>query len=71
MRKPIRQEQIKFYRYEALGNLQLLRATYITQSFPCHSHDEFVIGFISSGALRLNYRKSNQVVSQGNFYEAT
>lgn len=68
MRKPIRQEQIKFFRYEALGNLQLLRATYITQSFPRHSHDEFVIGFIESGALKLNHRGSNQVASQGNFY---
>ncbi|NJL40692.1 MAG: AraC family transcriptional regulator [Leptolyngbyaceae cyanobacterium SM1_4_3] len=62
------QEQIKYRQYKALGNLQLLRATYITQSFPRHSHDEFVIGFIESGALRFNYRGSNQVVSKGSLY---
>lgn len=68
MKKPIQQEQTKFCRYEALGNLQLLRATCITQSFPRHSHDEFVVGFIESGALRFNYRGSNQVISQGKLY---
>jgi AraC-like DNA-binding protein len=68
MRKLTLQEQTKFCRYKALGNLQLLRATYITQSFPRHSHDEFVIGFIESGALKLNHKGSNQIATRGNFY---
>jgi AraC-like DNA-binding protein len=65
--QPIAREQIKFCRYKALG-IQLLCATYIKQSFPRHSHNEFVIGFIGSGALRLTYNGGKQVASKGSFY---
>jgi AraC-like DNA-binding protein len=46
--------------------VELLRAKYITQSFPRHSHDQYAIGVIETGALGFYYRGENVVAPQGN-----
>lgn len=43
-------ETTKFWRDPTLGNLELLRATYITHAFVPHTHDGFAIGVVESGA---------------------
>jgi AraC-like DNA-binding protein len=58
-------EQSKFWRLPELGNLELLRATFVTQSFPRHTHDSFAVGVIEQGALGFYYRGENVVASQG------
>jgi AraC-like DNA-binding protein len=58
-------EQSKFWHLPELGNLELLRATFVTQSFPRHTHDNFAVGVIEQGALGFYYRGENVVASQG------
>ncbi|MBD2099646.1 AraC family transcriptional regulator [Leptolyngbya sp. FACHB-261] len=59
-------EQVKFWRTPDLGNLELMRATYITHSFPRHSHDSFGIGIIEQGALRFNCEDKAHIIPAGN-----
>ena len=59
-------ETIKFWRIPKLGNVELLRASYITQTFPRHTHEQYAIGVIETGALGFYYRGENVVASQGN-----
>ncbi|MFZ5643409.1 MAG: AraC family ligand binding domain-containing protein [Bacillota bacterium] len=51
---PVREakEKTKFWHAGDLGNLELLRATYITHSFSPHIHEGFAIGVIEK-VLRL------------------
>jgi AraC-like DNA-binding protein len=49
-------ERAKAWRTQALSNLEFLHATYITHSFPQHTHDEFCIGVIIDGAEKVKYR---------------
>ena len=60
------QEQIKLWQIAtSFGNLKLVHATYITQSFARHSHDDFPIGVIERGALGFYYRGENVVAPVG------
>ena len=59
------QERAKLWRLSHLRNLELLHATYITQSFSRHTHDGFAIGVIEQGALGFFYRGENVVASPG------
>ena len=47
-------------------NVELLHAKYVTQSFPRHSHDQYAIGVIETGALGFYYRGENVIAPQGN-----
>ncbi|MBI9087150.1 MAG: AraC family transcriptional regulator [Desulfobacterales bacterium] len=58
-------EKVKLWRTEGLDGLDLMRATYVHQRFPRHSHDRFAVGVIESGALGFSYRGENVVASQG------
>lgn len=49
-------EQSKFWRDPALGNTELLRATYITHSFSRHTHEQYAIGVIDRGVEEFTYR---------------
>ncbi len=42
-------EWVTFRRLPALGGLEVLHATYVTQSFPRHTHDRFALGVIERG----------------------
>ncbi len=56
-------EQTKFWRDPNLGNLELLRATYVTHAFTRHTHEEYAIGIIDAGVEEFNY--------QGDIHRAT
>jgi AraC-like DNA-binding protein len=49
-------EQVKFWRDPALGNTEMLRATYITHTFARHTHEGYAIGVIESGVEAFTYR---------------
>lgn len=53
---PPPKEQVFFWRDPALGNMELLRATYVTHSFARHSHEGYAIGVIDAGVEEFNYQ---------------
>jgi AraC-like DNA-binding protein len=58
-------EKVKLWRLPELGGVQLMHATYVTQTFPRHTHDGFAVGVIERGALGFYYRGENVVASAG------
>ena len=62
---PAGEEKVKLWRTKELGTVDLLHATYVTQTFPRHSHDGFAVGIIEQGALAFYYRGENVVASAG------
>lgn len=58
-------DQAKLWRLPNLGNLELLHASYVTQTFARHTHDGFAVGVIEKGALGFFYRGENLVASTG------
>ncbi|MDY6987357.1 MAG: AraC family transcriptional regulator [Thermodesulfobacteriota bacterium] len=65
MNAPASQEQVKLWRLPELGLLELMHATYVTQTFPRHTHEGFGVGVIERGALGFFYRGENVVASPG------
>ncbi|MDJ0874652.1 MAG: AraC family transcriptional regulator [Desulfobacterales bacterium] len=61
--KPVK-ESVKLWQ-PGIEGLELMRATYVTQRFPRHSHDGFAVGVIEDGALGFYYRGANVVASPG------
>ena len=59
------QEKVKLWRLQVLGDVDLMHAKYVTQSFPRHTHDGFGVGVIERGALGFYYRGENVVASAG------
>jgi AraC-like DNA-binding protein len=49
-------ELAKFWRDPSLGDVDLLRASYITHSFARHTHDCYAIGVIEAGVEEFSYR---------------
>jgi AraC-like DNA-binding protein len=60
-----KKELVKMWRIPRLPQLELMRATYIHQSFARHSHEGFAVGVIESGALGFFYRGANIVAAKG------
>ena len=58
-------ERAKFWRAADLGDLELLRATYITHTFDRHMHEGYAIGVIESGAETYWYRGAYHTVGAG------
>jgi hypothetical protein len=58
-------EQVKLWRKPALPRLELMRATYVTQTFPPHVHEDFAIGVVEAGALGFRYRGAEVVAPAG------
>lgn len=58
-------EQATFWRANDLGNLELLRASYIKHSFARHSHEGFMIGVIEQGGCKFSYRGATHVAGAG------
>ncbi|MDV2991857.1 MAG: HTH-type transcriptional activator RhaR [Chroococcidiopsis sp. SAG 2025] len=54
-RTPARCERAKFWRQPEFGNLELLRATYITHAFCRHIHEAYTIGVIEQGVEKFTY----------------
>lgn len=58
-------EQAKFWRDPALGNTEMLRATYVTHSFARHTHEGYAIGVIEAGVEAFAYRGGNYQAPAG------
>ncbi|MCL6638119.1 MAG: AraC family transcriptional regulator [Firmicutes bacterium] len=58
-------EQVKMWRLPHLGDLELLHATYLNQSFSRHAHEGYAVGVIERGALQFFYRGANLVAPSG------
>jgi AraC-like DNA-binding protein len=58
-------EQTKFWFARDVGNVELLRATYITHTFSRHAHEGFAIGIIEQGAEAFYYRGAMHVAPAG------
>ena len=65
MTDPKLQEQVKLWRSPGLGDIELMHANYVTQSFPRHTQEGFGVGVIERGALEFYYRGENVVASPG------
>jgi AraC-like DNA-binding protein len=59
------QETTKFWRDPALGNFELLHATYVTHTFARHIHEGFVVGVIEQGAEEFAYRHNHYQARAG------
>lgn len=59
------EEKAKFWRPQDLDRLELLRATYITHSFPPHYHKGFGFGIIERGCLVYYYGGTKRIISAG------
>ena len=62
---PQASEQVRICSLPELAGLQLLRASYQTQTFPRHSHEGFGVGVIEQGALGFYYRGEHLVAPAG------
>lgn len=58
-------ETATFWRIPRMEGVELLRARYITQTFPRHTHEGFAVGVIESGALGFQYRGEHVVAPAG------
>lgn len=58
-------EQTKFWLARDIGQVELLRARYITHSFSRHTHEGFAIGIIEQGAEQFYYRGATHVAPAG------
>lgn len=60
-----KKEQAKVWHSNEFGQLECLRANYITHSFARHTHEGFAIGVIERGTETFNYRGSRHRAGKG------
>jgi AraC-like DNA-binding protein len=60
-----RREHAALWRIGELGNLEVLHATFVTQSFPRHTHDTFAIGMNVQGTKVYTYEGGTTYVPAG------
>ena len=58
-------EQVCICSLPEIPGLQLMRASYRTQTFPRHSHEGFGVGVIEQGALGFSYRGEHLIAPAG------
>lgn len=58
-------ETAKFWHDQALGDLEILRATYVTHTFAPHVHEGYAIGVIERGAETFTYRHATHIADAG------
>jgi len=58
-------EQTKFWHAPEIGQVELLKARYITHSFAPHTHEGYAIGVIVYGAEAFIYKRGNYVAPAG------
>jgi len=61
----IRKEETKVWHSNELGQIECLRANYVTHSFARHTHDGFAIGVIERGIELFNYRGKKNRAGNG------
>ena len=62
------QEWVSVWHDEALDELELHHATYITHTFTRHAHDYYVIGLIEAGVQSFVYRGARQITPLGDVF---
>ncbi|MBD2104440.1 AraC family transcriptional regulator [Leptolyngbya sp. FACHB-261] len=58
-------EQARAWSTQAIEPIELLHATYVTHTFPRHSHEEFCIGVVTRGAETVLYRGTTHFAPAG------
>jgi AraC-like DNA-binding protein len=58
-------ESARYWRTPLIGNTELLHAHYVEQTFSRHTHEEYAIGVIETGAMEFFYRGSRVVAPAG------
>ena len=58
-------EKAKFWCDRSVGNLELLRATYIEHTFSRHTHEGYAIGVIEAGIEGFRYQGANHAAPPG------
>ncbi|MEL6524340.1 MAG: AraC family transcriptional regulator [Chloroflexota bacterium] len=58
-------ERANFWRLPHFGDMELLRATYVTHRFPLHFHEEYVVGIIERNGYEFHYEGSKQQIKHG------
>jgi len=56
---------VRFARAADLGNLEFLHATFVSHSFPRHTHETFAIGVIERGVQATYYAGSTHIAAAG------
>ena len=65
-------EQTRLWRIAtSSGDVEMMRATFVTQVFSQHMHERFAIGVIENGALGFYYRGENVIAPAGSVNLAT
>lgn len=62
----LKNEKQKIWQSPHFNKIELLHATYVTQSFPRHFHDCYAIGVIEKGVLGFNYLNKKNIALPGN-----
>lgn len=65
MRSAAAREEATFWCAADLGDLELLRARYVTHVYARHTHEGFAIGVIEAGAESFYYRHANHTAPAG------
>ena len=63
-----KKEQAVMWRASELGNLEVLRATYITHTFARHAHETFTLGLIEAGVGGFQTRKGTHVAHASDIF---
>ncbi len=63
-----KKEQAVMWRDSELGNLEVLRATYITHTFARHAHETFALGLIEAGVGGFQTRRGTHVAHASNIF---
>lgn len=61
MKPQLHQEKTKFWCDCDLGNLELLRATYVSHTFSRHTHEGYAIGVVEAGIEGFRYQGANHI----------
>jgi len=58
-------DSVRFARATDLDNLEFIHATFITHSFPRHTHETFAIGVIEGGVQATDYKGTTHIAIAG------
>jgi len=65
MNRKRKRELVKYWRIPQVQGVDLLNASYVTQTFSKHTHEGYAVGVVESGALGFSYRGETLVAGPG------
>ncbi len=60
-----RNESVRYATLPFMGGVDMLRATFVTQTFTKHFHEDYAVGCIEKGAMGFRYRGGGLVAPEG------